>query len=416
LDLRILYLNPVGALGGGERCLLSMLRAVRQAEPSAEVHLIVCTAGPLIEQAEALGAQVRLLEMPERLAGLGDSALKQSGRLGASFTLVRRGMAALPAGRRYVQALREAIEAIAPDLVHSNGIKTHLLTRLTGWHAGPVLWHLHDFLGSRRVMSRVLRQAAGGIDGAVAISQAVAEDAREVLPAVPIDIVLNAIDTDHFSPAPADPTALDALAGLPAAAEGTVRIGLVATYARWKGQAVFLEAAAQLAGQVGEAAVRFYLIGGPIYKTHGSQFSREELEARAADLGLAGRVGFVPFQADPAGIYRSLDVVVHASTQPEPFGLTIIEAMACGRAVIVSQAGGAAELFTPGEDALGTPPGDVAALAAAMGELLQSAQVRQTLGVRARQTALRRFDQRRLGPQLAALYRQALQRFHPSVR
>ena len=49
---------------------------------------------------------------------------------------------------------------------------------------------------------------------------------------------------------------------------------------------------------------------------------------------------------------RALDVVVHASTQPEPFGLVIAEAMACGRAVVVSSGGGAAEIVTPGEDAL----------------------------------------------------------------
>jgi glycosyltransferase involved in cell wall biosynthesis len=321
-------------------------------------------------------------------------------------------LAALPAGRRYVKALRRAIEAIRPDLVHSNGIKTHLLTRLTGWHDGPVLWHLHDFLSRRRVMSRVLGWAAGRVDGAVAISRAVADDARGVLGNVPIEIVPNAIDTDHFSPGAGDGGALDRLTGLPPAEEGTVRLGLVATYARWKGQEVFLEAAAR----VKEAAARFYVIGGPIYKTRGSQFSREELAARAEALGLGKRVGFVPFQADPAEVYRALDVVVHASTQPEPFGLTIIEAMACGRAVIVSRAGGAAELFTDGEDALGAAPGDVERLAARMEQLLQSPQLRQTLGARARETAVRRFDSRRLGPQLSGLYRQAIGRWGNRVR
>ena len=64
-------------------------------------------------------------------------------------------------------------------------------------------------------------------------------------------------------------------------------------------------------------------------------------------------VGFVPFVEDPVPVYRALDVVLHASTQPEPFGLTVVEAMACGRAVVVSAAGGAAELFTDGVDALG---------------------------------------------------------------
>ncbi len=414
--MRILYLNPVGALGGGERCLLSMLRAVRAEEPSTELHVIVCTDGPLIAEARAIGAQVQLLEMPERIAELGDSALRGKGRVGTSFTLMRRGVAALPAGRRYIKSLREMIERIHPDLVHSNGIKTHLLTRLAGWHEAPIAWHVHDFLSRRAVISRLLRYAAGEVDVGIAISKAVAEDARTVLPQTPIEIVSNAIDTDHFSPGDGDGAALDRLAGLPEAAPGVVRLGLVATYARWKGQDTFLAAAARVMKTQGVPAARFYIIGGPIYKTQGSQFSRAELEKQVRELGLEAFVGFVDFQPDPLAVYRALDGVVHASTQPEPFGLTIIEAMACGKAVIVSQAGGAAELFTDGEDALGAPPGDVAALASRMVQLLQSPDLRVSLGQRARATAARRFDLRLLGPRLLEVYRPAMSRFQHIVR
>jgi len=87
---------------------------------------------------------------------------------------------------------------------------------------------------------------------------------------------------------------------------------------------------------------RFYVIGGPVYLTHGSQVSRGELENHCQMLGLDGWVGLIGFQQDPAEIYPALDVVVHASTRPEPFGLTVVEAMACGRAVIATEAGGAA--------------------------------------------------------------------------
>src|SRR5205085_8086358 len=143
--------------------------------------------------------------------------------------------------------------------------------------------------------------------------------------------------------------------GLPRAVPGTLRVGLVATYARWKGQEVFLDAAGRLAAGRPELPVRFYVVGGPVYQTRGSQFSEGELRRLAAQRGLADRVGFVGFREDTAPVYRALDVVVHASTRPEPFGLTVVEAMACGRPVIVSRAGGAAELFTPGYDGGGGP-------------------------------------------------------------
>src|SRR5439155_7727078 len=103
----------------------------------------------------------------------------------------------------------------------------------------------------------------------------------------------------------------------------------------------------------------FYIVGGPIYATRGSQFSRDELVSMARELGLAEHVGLVPFQADAVPLYRALDIVVHASTQPEPFGLTIAEAMACGRAVLVSAGGGNAEMLEDGVQGIGIVPGGV---------------------------------------------------------
>jgi glycosyltransferase involved in cell wall biosynthesis len=271
--------------------------------------------------------------------------------------------------------------------------------------AGKVVWHIHDLLGGRALLSNVLRHAAGGVSGAIAISQAVADDLKTVLPRTPVFTVLNAIDTDHFTPGQQDGAQddelLDRLAGLAPAPAGTIRVGLVATYARWKGQDIFLEAIAKLPAQ---SAVRFYIIGGSIYHTAGSQFSREELQARAAALGIADRVGFIGFQTDPLAVYRALDVMVHASSKPEPFGRTIVEAMACGKAVIVSNSGGAAELFSENIDGIGVRPGNVADLAVAMDGLIGDASRRTALGTAARQTAVRRFTRSRVGPEMLDVY------------
>src|SRR5262249_13494143 len=129
-----------------------------------------------------------------------------------------------------------------------------------------------------------------------------------------------------------------------------------------------------------------------------------------------GRVGLVGFQDDPAPIYRSLDVVVHASTRPEPFGLTIAEAMACGRAVVVAQAGGAARLFEQDPDAVGGPPGDAAALAQALEGLIADSPRRARLGENARRTAVARFSRARLGHQLLAVYERLGRRDDGGIR
>jgi glycosyltransferase involved in cell wall biosynthesis len=131
-----------------------------------------------------------------------------------------------------------------------------------------------------------------------------------------------------------------------------------------------------------------------VYDTAGSQYSIDELRGRAAALGIADRVGFTGFVERPSEALRALDVVVHASTEPEPFGLVIAEGMACGRALVISRAGGAAEIVEDGVDALATPPGDAAALARALDRLAADAPFRARLGEAARRAALRRFDPR----------------------
>ena len=112
----------------------------------------------------------------------------------------------------------------------------------------------------------------------------------------------------RFSP-DGDRLDLDTRSGLPAPAEGVVRVGLVATFARWKGHHVFLEAIARLPPSLN---VRAYVIGGAVYETGNSQVSIEELRQASARLGLTDRVGFTGVVEDPAPAIRALDVVVHA--------------------------------------------------------------------------------------------------------
>jgi glycosyltransferase involved in cell wall biosynthesis len=182
---------------------------------------------------------------------------------------------------------------------------------------------------------------------------------------------------------------------------GAVRIGLVATLAHWKGHAVFLRALARLPKDLN---YRAYVIGGPIYQTENSQHTLDELRALAAELGIGDKVAFTGYVADTAPAMRALDILVHASIQPEPFGRVIAEGMACGCAVIVSAAGGAAELIAEGEDALAHPPGDDVALAARIAELVRDPELRARLGRAGRVTAERRFERSRLAAQLVPLY------------
>jgi glycosyltransferase involved in cell wall biosynthesis len=97
--------------------------------------------------------------------------------------------------------------------------------------------------------------------------------------------------------------------------------------------------------------------------------------------------------------------VVHASTEPEPFGLVIAEAMACGKAVIVSNCGGASELVRDRVNALTHTPGDATGLAALIHELAETPRLRSQLGEAARRTAEQRFDRVRFGGEFVRIYR-----------
>lgn len=399
--MRVVFVTPVGVLGGGERSLLDLLAALPSARPGIDRHVIVCGDGPLIEAARALGATAEPLPMPRALASLGDSGLRDRGKLRAGLALAGRGLAGGWAVLRFLNTLRARLTALEPTVIHSNGIKAHLATSYAAPRGVPLVWHVRDYLGARPLVGKALRRRSHRARAAIAISQSVDRDVRDVLPALPTHVIYNAIDVDRFSPGAGNPEALDAAGGLPVPAPGTLGVGLIATYARWKGQDVFLEAVARLPRELN---CRYHIIGGPLYQTAGSQFDRAELEALARRLGVADRVGFVPFQDDPASAFRALDIVVHASTRPEPFGRTIAEAMACGKAVLVSRAGGAAELFREGIDAIGIEPGSAESLAAKLAALIADPEARRRLGVNARAAAVERFSRDRLGREVAALY------------
>ena len=401
--LKLVYLNPTGALGGAEMCLVDLLASLRACRPSWPLRVLLGDDGPLRRAVDDLGVSCDVVPLPERLARVGDAglALRGQGRLG----LATRGPGAGLAAAGYLSKLRARLRAERPDLVQTNGMKAHVLGAWATPRRVPVVWHLHDYAGPRPVMARLLRWSARRGVRAVAVSRSVADDAAAVLgPGVPVQPIDNAVDLDRFSPGEGDGPALDASAGLPTAPPGTVRVGLVATYARWKGHAAFLEAASKVPA---DRPVRFFVVGGPIYRSAGSQHDRGELEALAGALGLAGRVGFVGQRADPEAVFRALDVVAHASTKPEPFGRVIVEAMACGRALVASQTGGAAELFADGVDALGCPPSDPDCLAGAIVRLVDDPGLRRRLGEAGRASAVARFDRRGLGELWARVYEDA---------
>jgi glycosyltransferase involved in cell wall biosynthesis len=403
--LRVLFVNPNAELGGSERSLLDLLAALGVASPEIERRLLLFSGGELAHRARALGVSVDVMPLPGALRTLGESAAVTRRAFPVVFRLAR-AVAALP---ETLLGLGRELRRLDPTVVHTNGMKAHLLCRMAA-PGTPLVVHMRDFAGARPVSRSLLRAFASRNVTVVANSAAVARDLQRAVPSLTPRVIYNAIDLTEFRPAPRDLAPLAALSGMPVPPAGTVVVGLVATYAHWKGHSTFIDAMAHVKATLPDRPLRFYIIGGPIYSTHASEISSGELRRRIEERGLGDQLGLVPFQKDAGSAYRGLDIVVHASTRPEPFGRTIVEGMASGRAVVAAQAGGAVELLVEGETGLFHEPGDARGLARAVASLVSDEALRVRLASAARKSAEARFDRTRLAGEVSAVYRELLAR------
>src|SRR5882672_2195766 len=299
-------------MGGAEAALLDILGSIREAAPEWKLDLIVSEDGPLVTKAKQLGVSTRVLPFPPSLTRLGDSSAGgPAGNSNGRWTLYRQLFFAGNGVRAYAASLRKILRELAPDLIHTNGFKMHILGATAKPKGVPLVWHVHDFVQPRPLMAKLMKLFQRRCKVALANSNRVALDIRAACgKSLPVQTIYNGIDTNVFSPR-GDRLDLDTLSGLPPAPADIVRVGMVATFARWKGQEVFLQALSLVPP---ELPWRGYIVGGALYQTEGSQYSLTELKAVAQQLGISDRVGFSGLVDQPAAAMRSLDVVVHAST------------------------------------------------------------------------------------------------------
>ena len=168
--------------------------------------------------------------------------------------------------------------------------------------------------------------------------------------------------------------------------EDAFAVGLVGLLIPWKGQHLFIEAAKELAHEI--PGLRMLIIGGtPEDCAHYEQ----ELKARVRDEGLHNTLIFTGHINDMPMVYNGLDVVVSASTSPEPLGTVVIECMAMGRPLVAPNHGGAAEMADDEISALLFQPSDAKSLADSIRRLHRYPALGVQLGKAARHKALKTF-------------------------
>ena len=234
----------------------------------------------------------------------------------------------------------------------------------------PLVWHIRDFINESYLPAATVRvfrfMARHAPKHLIAVSNSVMEQLRLNDGGRRSTVVFDGLSDRELEPR---------MNGCEQASGGPKRVGIVGRIAKWKGQHVFLEAAAKVAA--GGHDVEFLIVGAPLF---GEEEYEQSLREQADRLGIAGRVRFLGFTKDIPKVMGSLDVLVHASITGEPFGQVITEAMAAGKPVIASRGGGVPEIIADGENGLLTPMGDAGALAGALISLIENPEKASRLG------------------------------------
>jgi glycosyltransferase involved in cell wall biosynthesis len=295
------------------------------------------------------------------------------------------------------QRVRQLCVREGINLVHAHGPVSALygISAVRGLGL-KMLVHVHDALeprGQYRVVAHVVSRFA---ERFICVSGAAREMMLRLrIPPSQTQVVYNALDPSFLTPHAGPP---------PETCGPGPHFGVFALILPLKGQDVFLDAAALLADRL--PAAHFYVVGSIPYPDQ--QFFLERLLETARTPALAGRVSFPGVRENVAEWMEVMDVVVLPSVEPESFGNVLLEGMSLGRRVIGTNIGGAPELITDGETGRLVPPGDVAALAAAM-EDLGSRPPTDPMGRNAAADARLRFSPERFESEISAIYREMLE-------
>jgi glycosyltransferase involved in cell wall biosynthesis len=365
--LRVAYVGHTAVLSGGELALARLLPALDGVEPV----VVLGEDGPLVERLQRAGTTVEVLLMDEGARGL------RRDRVGVG----RLPVPALLASLRYSWRLQRRLRALRVDLVHTNTLKAALYGGLAGRLAGvPVVWHIRD-----RIATDYLPRPAVALVRALArvLPSAVIANSEATLatiePSRHASVVPSPVVYDAVAPGALNGDAVEANAASRIARPFTV--GLVGRLAPWKGQAMFLRA---FAASFPDGEERAVIVGSAMF---GEEAWAEGLPVLAGSLGIAERVEFVGFVDDVVAEYARMDVLVHASTIPEPFGQVVVEGMAASLPVVAADTGGPGEVVTDGVDGLLYPMGDAGALAGRLRQLAADPGLRRRLGQAGRRRA-----------------------------
>jgi glycosyltransferase involved in cell wall biosynthesis len=305
------------------------------------------------------------------------------------------------------RALRRAIRAYQPDVVHTHSAKAGMLGRMAAWSLGvPAIIHtvhgapFHEYQSrlARELFRRCERYAARRCHHLVSVADAMTDRLVQagVAPRDKFTTVYSGMDVEPFLEADRHRQRVRSEWGF---RDQDVVVGKIARLFHLKGHEYVIEAASDIVRQCPQ--VRFLLVGDGIL--------RASLENQIAAAGLTSHFRFTGL-VDPRQIPEligAMDVLVHASLR-EGLARALPQALIAGKPVISYDVDGAREVVIPEQTGFLLPPRSVTPLAHAVQQLADSPDLRQRLGQQGRQRFTDQFRHQEMARQLRALYQHVL--------
>lgn len=346
--MRVLFVTHTAVPSGAELLLHRLAKGL-----GSQASVLTLAHGPLVTELRDAGCEVNVLPM--------DASANEIRRDSGAASILRvapRLATLLPR----LAAIRQRY-----DLTVGFSQKAFVLTALTQpFVRKPLVWGLNDIVNAEH-FSPLMRHLGVALANRMTCSVVVNSRAsaaafveaggRAHLPKV----VYPGVDLNAFATA------------MPSARPSNrFVVGCFGRIAAWKGQEVLLRSLANL------PHVEAWIVGAAQF---GESGYAEELQSLARQLNITERVRFLGHRHDVPELMAACDAIAHTSIAAEPFGQVIVEGMAAGKPVIATAAGGALEILDNETDGLLVPPGDVAALSAAIARLSADSDLRARFSV-----------------------------------
>ena len=369
---RILFaeLNTDGTVGGSHTCLLELVEHMNREK--FEPVVLFYQDNSLVRKFSEV-ATTLVVPAPTPLPPLG--ALHRLPKIAVlAITYLRKAinsrmLIALP-----TIAHARLLRRYRIDLVHlNNGVQVGLdwlyAARLVG--ARCIAHQRGDRPATRLRRSR-------HFDKVLCVSDQIRDELIDQDPALDRSAITiyDGVDVGEFV-AGIDEGARDELCRELAIPPDTFLIGMVGNIKEWKGQLVVAQAFALIQAKASNAHLLF--VGGCSTLAE-DQAYMEDLQRFIENAGLSARVAFLGFREDAPSVMNAIDVIVHASTLPEPYGRVLLEAMALGKPVIATDHGGPREIIENGTSGFLVAPSNPKELARCLLDLINSSDLRSTIG------------------------------------